>query len=294
MINHQIALDMRKQPGRVPPRVTVRRGELQTQKVTATLAIDGAAYTPSYQSARLCILHADGTWARCSATVGSSSASATLASEAINGVGRCRLAYFEFYSSSGYSETTEGFELVILANVDGTTDPSASYSDELDALYKKWSAYEVQAEKQESARAAAESKRASNESSRLDAEVTRASNEVARVAAEKQRHDEHIADQQASSNAAAAASGAASRADAAASQALQIANSIAQGSAGDSDIADLRGQNEKLASMFANATGKFFFMDGTVYAPSSKASISNGTVTLGSACSVSGTTIVLA
>ena len=108
------------------------------------------------------------------------------------------------------------------------------------------------------------------------------------------RHDEHIADQQASSNAAAAASGAASRADAAANQALQIANSIAQGSVGDSDIADLRSQNEKLASMLANAMGKFFFMGGTVYAPSAKASISNGTVTLGSTCSVSGTTIVLA
>lgn len=77
-------------------------------------------------------------------------------------------------------------------------------------------------------------------------------------------------------------------------QALQIANSIAQGSVGDSDIADLRSQNEKLASMLANAMGKFFFMGGTVYAPSAKASISNGTVTLGSACSVSGTTIVLA
>ena len=108
------------------------------------------------------------------------------------------------------------------------------------------------------------------------------------------RHDEHIADKQASSNAAAAASGAASRADAAANQALQIANSIAQGSVGDSNIADLRSQNEKLASMLANATGKFFFMGGTVYAPSAKASISNGTVTLGSTCSVSGTTIVLA
>lgn len=294
MINHQIALDMRKQPGRVPPRVTVRRGELQTQKVTAALTMDGSAYTPGYQSARLCVLHADGTWARCAATLGTASASATIASEALNGVGRCRLAYFEFYSSNGYSETTEGFELVILNNVDGTTDPSASYSDELDALYKKWSAYEAQAEKQEIARVAAESKRASNEASRLSAEVSRASNEVNRVNAEKQRHDEHIADQQASSNAAAAASGAASRAEAAANLALQIANSVAQGSAGSSGIADLRNQNETLASMLADARGAFFYMGGTVYAPSSKASFSNGTVTLGSTCSVSGTTLVLA
>ena len=146
----------------------------------------------------------------------------------------------------------------------------------------------------ENARKTAESSRASAESARKSAESTRESDEAARKTAESKRHDEHIADQQASSNAAAAASGAASRADAAANQALQIANSIAQGSVGDSDIADLRGQNEKLASMLANATDKFFFMGGTVYAPSAKASISNGTVTLGSTCSVSGTTIVLA
>ena len=146
----------------------------------------------------------------------------------------------------------------------------------------------------ENARKTAESTRVSNENARKTAESTRESNEADRKTAETKRHDEHIADQQASSNAAAAANGAASRADAAASQALQVANSVAQGSAGDSDIADLRSQNEKLASMLANATGKFFFLGGTVYAPSSKASISNGAVTLGSACSVSGTTIVLA
>ena len=293
MINHQIALDMRKQPGRVPPRVTVRRGEFQTQKVTAALTMDGAAYTPSYQSARLCVLHADGTWARCAATLGTASASATIASEALNGIGRCRLAYFEFYSSNGYSETTEGFELVILANVDGSTDPSASYSDELDALYRKWSAYETKAEQQENARVAAEAKRDSNEKSRLSSEVARANNEVARVTAEAKRHDEHIADQQVSFNAAAAANGAASRAEAAANQALQIANSVSQGSAGDSDVAELRSQNALLATMLADATGKFIFMGGTVYAPSSKASYSNGTVALGSTCSVSGTMIVL-
>ena len=134
----------------------------------------------------------------------------------------------------------------------------------------------------ENARKTTESSRASAESARKSAESTRESNEAARKTAELKRHDEHIADQQASSN------------DAAANQALQIANSIAQGSVGDSDIADLHSQNEKLASMLANATGKFFFMGGTVYAPSAKASISNGTVTLGSTCSVSGTTIVLA
>lgn len=58
MINHAISLDMRKRPGTVPQRVTVRRGETQTQKVTAALTTDGVVYTPTYQSARLCVLHA--------------------------------------------------------------------------------------------------------------------------------------------------------------------------------------------------------------------------------------------
>lgn len=138
MINHQIALDMRKRPGTVPQRVTVRRGEAQTQRVTAALSTDGAAYTPAYQSARLCVLHADGTWARCAATVGTASVSATLVPEAVNGVGKCRLAYFEFYSGGGASETTEDFALVILGSVDGSGGQSEDYDNELDALKREW------------------------------------------------------------------------------------------------------------------------------------------------------------
>lgn len=137
MINHQIALDMVKRPGTVQQRVTVRRGETQTQKVTAALSADGTAYTPTYQSARLCVLHADGTWARCSATVGTASVSATLAPEAVNGVGKCRLAYFEFYAN-GASETTEDFALVILGSVDGSGGQSEDYDNELDALKREW------------------------------------------------------------------------------------------------------------------------------------------------------------
>lgn len=137
MITHAIALDMPKRPGTVPQRVTVRRGETQTQKITASLSTDGAAYTPTYQSARLCVLHADGTWARCAATVGTSSVSATLAPEAVNGVGKCRLAYFEFYAN-GASETTEDFALVILGSVDGSGGQSEDYDNELDALKREW------------------------------------------------------------------------------------------------------------------------------------------------------------
>lgn len=243
MINHAIALDMRKRPGTVPQRVTVRRGETQTQKITASLTVDGATYTPTCQLARLCVLHADGTWARCSATVGTASVSATLAPEAVNGTGKCRLAYFEFYAN-GASETTEDFALVILGNVDGTTGPAVSYDQELDELYRKWS----------------------TELSRLG---------------------------QSAFDAASAASGAASRADAAASAALQIANAAAQGAAGESDIAELRRQNGQLATMLADATDKFIYMYGTVYCPAGKASVSGDTVTFGSTCSVSGSTVTL-
>ena len=90
------------------------------------------------------------------------------------------------------------------------------------------------------------------------------------------------------------ASGAASRADAAANQALQIANSVAQGAGGESDIAELSRQNGQLATMLADATGKFIYMDGTVYCPASKASVSGDTVTFGGTCSVSGSTVTLA
>lgn len=188
MIEHVIYLDMRKRPGQVPPRVTVRRGESQTQKITANLAMDGSAYTPTYVDARLRVLHEDGTWAVCPATKGTGTASATLPSSCLNGAGRCRLAYFEFSSSSGYSETTEGFELVILENVDGNgSDEAANYDDELLQLWNKWSSYEKQAEAQETARASAEKARETAESARKSAESARATAESARASAESTR-----------------------------------------------------------------------------------------------------------
>lgn len=183
MINHNIALDMRKRPGAIPPRVTLRRGESQTQKITAALTDGGTAYSPTYTNARLCILHADGTWARTAATESGSTVYATLDSAAINGTGRCRLAYFEFYSSNGYSETTQNFELVLLADVDGTTDAAKSYDNELDALYKKWSEYESKAEAAESKRTAAEAARATGEAARAAAESARTAAESARESA---------------------------------------------------------------------------------------------------------------
>ena len=197
MIEHNITLDVRKRQGHVPARLTMRRGEAESQQIIAALTNDGATYTPKYSNARLQLLHADGTWVRTAATLGSGTVEVVLPSEALNSTGRCRLAYFEFYDTDGVSETTESFELVIEGNVDGTTDPSESYSDELDELYKRYSAFEEQAEAAEKARAeaeekrvAAETERSNNESTRKASEMTRAEAEEKRVAAETERVSE--------------------------------------------------------------------------------------------------------
>lgn len=90
------------------------------------------------------------------------------------------------------------------------------------------------------------------------------------------------------------ASGAASRADAAANQALQIANSVALGSAGSSDMAALKQQNAQLFQRLANLSGEFIYSDGTVYCSSSKATASGDTITFASSCTASGSTLALA
>ncbi len=89
------------------------------------------------------------------------------------------------------------------------------------------------------------------------------------------------------------ATGAASRANAAANQAIEIANSVALGSAGSSDMAALKQQNAQLFQRLANLSGEFIYSDGTVYCPAGKASVSGDTVTFGNTCSVSGGTVTL-
>ena len=85
----------------------------------------------------------------------------------------------------------------------------------------------------------------------------------------------------------------AARADAAASQALQVANSVAQGSAGSSDMAALKRQNAQLFQRLSNLSGEFIYSDGTVYCPSSKATASGDTITFAGSCTASGVTLTL-
>lgn len=293
-VTHEITLEVNKSTSVVPPRVVVRVGDVASQTIKAQLRNDGASYTPT-GSARLDILKADGTWARCTATISGSTVSCTLPSQAVSSPGLARLAHFVFYTGTTRAESTEGFELRILPAVD-TSDPEEAadyYDDMLTQLYQKWLAYEEEAEKNEEARVSAENTRKSNETARQSAESTRASQESARVSAESARASEFATLKSQSQAATNAANGAATNANNAATYARSVADNLQSSVVGDKDVAEMRAQIDKLSSMLADSTGGFFYMDGTVYCPSSKASVSGSTVTFGSTCTASGTTITL-
>lgn len=293
-IEHDIILEMNKSTALVPPRVVVRVGDVATQTIKAQLKNDGANYTPT-GSARLDILKADGTWARCTASISGSTVSCTLPSQAVSSPGMARLAHFVFYSGTTKAESTEGFELRILPAVD-TSDPeeaSEYYDDMLTKLYDKWQAFEKQAESQEQARVTAENARKSNETTRQNNETTRKNQETSRVNAEKQRVTEFNTLKSQSQAATTAAQSAASNANSAANYAQTVADGLSQSVIGDEDVAAMKAQIDKLGSMLADEMG-FYYMDGTVYCPSAKASVSGSTATFGDTCSVSGTTITLA
>lgn len=186
MQTYEISLDMKKAPRRIERTVTVRRGDNDTQRVEASITAGGQPYTPG-GTARLDILHADGTWARCSASVSGSTAACTLPSEALNGTGRCRAAHFVF-TDGAKVESTEGFALVIEGNVDVNGTPGAQgYDSELEALKDAWRKFTERAERDETARAEAEGRRAAAETGRESAETARADAETKRAAAEGER-----------------------------------------------------------------------------------------------------------
>lgn len=281
-VTHNIILEVNKTTALVPPRVVVREGDVSTQTIKAQLMNDGAAYTPSNMTARLDILKADGTWARCTASVSGSTVSCTLPSQAVSSPGLARLAHFVLYSGSTKAESTEGFELRVLPAVD-TSDPEEAagfYDDMLTQLYEKWDAYEKQAEKQEAAR--------------VSAENTRVEQETARVEAEEQRASEYQSLKAQLQNGINSANGAASNAETAAAYARSVADNLQSNVVGDEDVAEMRGQIDTLGSMLADATDDFFYMDGTIYCPASKVTVEGSTLTFGETCSASGTTITLA
>lgn len=296
MPTHEITLDIKKRKGRVPPRVVVRVGDIASQTISAQITSDGQPYTSSLSSVRLDILHDDGTWARCTATKSGSKASCTLPSQAVSSSGTCRLAHFVFYSGSTKAESTEGFELVILPNVDTSDakEEAQNYDDLLTKLWEKWDAYEKQAEASESARVSAENTRKSQESARVSAENTRKDNEEQRKTASQQATSAANTAASSANAAASRANGAADDATAAAQNALNIANSIAaiEPPSGD-EVTELRQENDVLATRLADVGDAYIVMRETAYMPANrKAALASEQVTVNQA-SVSSETATL-
>lgn len=200
MASFDISLDIRK--GTVFPMqsVTVRVGDIGSQTIRCSLLSAGAPFTPDGMTARLDILKADGTWARCSASVSGSMATCTLPPQAVSSPGLCRLAHFVLLKGDSVVESTDGFMLDVLPNVETRSTPGADgYDDQMESLYRKWLEFEARAEREftaaqesrsgayEKAESARESKFAGAEAKRSEAEGARSREEAKRSEAEKSR-----------------------------------------------------------------------------------------------------------
>lgn len=202
MITHEITLEMSKSLApRLDNSVVLRQGDADTQKIVASIVSGGSPYEPPYGSARLEMQYGNGAWAYVEAEISGSIVSVVLPSAAVSNPGKCRMAYFRFYSGEEM-ESTEDFLVFILRSA-GDGAKAGNYSDEVDALLKKWAELEGLAERQESARVKTEELRASNEetrskneSARIAAEAERAAAEKERTASEAQRKDNEAARQE--------------------------------------------------------------------------------------------------
>lgn len=136
MVEHDISLAVDKGAVQGRARVVARVGDVGTQVVRASLTKGGVAYSPG-GTARLEVLKADGTWCRCGAAVSGSEVSCTLPDQALSSPGVARLAYFVLVSGDD-QESTECFELRVLAHVDSSGPESENYDDQLSELYSEY------------------------------------------------------------------------------------------------------------------------------------------------------------
>lgn len=138
-------------------------------------------------------------------------------------------------------------------------------------------------------KAGEEASRATKAAEEADSAASKANTEAGN--AERATTDA-VAATKGATNAASQAQGAASNAAAAANTALQIANSVANSSAGESEIADLKSSVDALGNLVADLSGGYLVMDDALYTPKAKATASGDTATMKSA-SVSGETVSL-
>lgn len=150
MTTHEITLKLHKCERYVAPRVTIRRGDNNTQTLIATIE-DASAYEAG-TTCRFKVLHHDCTWAQSSAEWDGTKATTLLTSDVLNGKGACRLAYFEFVKPTEVEggedsvETTSNLELYLMQDIDVTDKQARGYSQELERLYKELSQLETQVE----------------------------------------------------------------------------------------------------------------------------------------------------
>ena len=299
MATHEITLNLKK-TNIAPPVITVHQGD--SAEVLKAAIYDGdkkAALTGC--KVHLMAAKPDHTYVEQQFTgISDNVATVTVNPAAFGVAGLLKVCYVRVRDAAGLDATTENILVNVLPSASAAGTVSGPYVDAVEAIVADLrsqladvTALNTQMQKAEASRAAAEKQRATDETARKTAEGGRVDAEKGRVTAESARVTEAAQLKTASQAATAAANGAASNADAAANIALQIANSVAQGSAGSSDMAKQKQQIADLYGKLADATDAFIYDDGTVYCPASKATASGSTVTFGATCTASGTTITL-
>lgn len=292
MATHELTLNLKK-TNIAPPVITVHQGD--SAEVLKAAIYDGdkkAALTGC--KVHLMAAKPDHTYVEQQFTGISDNVATVTVDPAVFGVaGLLKVCYVRVRNAAGLDATTENVLVNVLPSASASGEISGPYVDAVEAIIANLEgqladviALNAQMQKAEASRASAENQRAASEKTRQTAETGRAE-------AEKKRATEAAQLKTASQTATAAANGAASNADAAANTALQIANSVAQGSAGSSDMAKQKQQIADLYGKLADVTNAFIYDDGIVYCPASKASASGSTVTFGSTCTASGTTLNL-
>lgn len=243
MATHELTLNLKK-TNIAPPVITVHQGD--SAEVLKAAIYDGdkkAALTGC--KVHLMAAKPDHTYVEQQFTGISDNVATVTVDPAVFGVaGLLKVCYVRVRNAAGLDATTENVLVNVLPSASASGEISGPYVDAVEAIIANLegqladvSALNAQMQKAEASRASAENQRATNEKARQTAETKRAEAEKKRATAESDRVTEASQLKTASQAATAAANGAASNADAAANIALQIANSVAQGSAGSSDMA---------------------------------------------------------
>ena len=269
MATHELTLNLKK-TNIAPPVITVHQGD--SAEVLKAAIYDGdkkAALTGC--KVHLMAAKPDHTYVEQQFTGISDNVATVTVDPAVFGVaGLLKVCYVRVRNAAGLDATTENVLVNVLPSASASGEISGPYVDAVEAIIANLegqladvSALNAQMQKAEASRASAENQRAASEKTRQTAETGRAEAEKKRAAAESARVTE------------AAQLKTASQAATAADMAKQ-----------KQQIADLYGK-------LADVTNAFIYDDGTVYCPASKASASGSTVTFGSTCTASGTTLNL-